>query len=813
MAPPHRPAPPPAVVQLDERRPGPRPNTKPKGASGTLAVNGYVQTREVLAEWSGQARYRTADAMYRSDPTVRAAVLMVLLPIVEAEWTVSPASDQDVDAEAAELVRRALLEHLDWTQVQWDLARPGLVYGHGLLEEVYEAVRWSLVLGEGDDQRELPPRDYWVPRSYGPRLPHTVQRWNMGDEGELVSVEQLVPGPNGLAQHRVMGAENLVLFTNEREGDDPTGTSLLRSMYRSWYAKDKLEIIDAIRAERAGVGIPVFYLGEHDEDAEAMEKAGADLRANEQAVIVLKGSKGQEGAQEFEMADMRAASTADVQASLQYHVTQILWGVLGAWQALGHGEVGARATATVQDDPFYLLLRFFAGRLASVWQRQAIPRLVGFNFDTDRMPVLGVGELQGVDVTTMAEALAALITAGAIESDDDLEAHLRRIMGLPEKKADDPEEEEPEGEAPPAPPADDPEAGEGDVPPLPEADAPEPEQADRPVPVREHQRRGRPVREHGRRKPTRREREQAEQQSTGLRAVLGDLVRAQLPEALAHALGAPAQPEPAWWREPTLLEADHVLLRPIAGVIEQQRIEYERLATPAAERLATYLASNLALNDPTTDLAPVPDALATDLADQLHQVLQRVASFGRVSVRHELRSQRGTARSLWAEHTVDAAVHVLATKPPRDPAKLDAWLRKRADRSADAIMRRLQSAAEAVGMRGSAVVQQVASTRLSATAGQALRAQAVATVAQALAAGREAETREAAERGLIDHAEYSAILDANCCGPCRSLDGAEYQVGSEDYERDYPPLYDCDGADACRCMMVLVSAREVTSEV
>lgn len=796
MTPPRPAAPPP--VQLVDAAKLPKPPTKPRGGSGTIASNGYVQTREVLSEWTGTARYRTADQMYRSDPTVRAALLMVLLPIVEAEWTVSPASEDEEDRAAAELVRRALLEHLDWSQVLWDVASPALRYGHGLVEETYEAVEWSLIIGEGDEQTELPKRPWWVPRQYGPRLPHTIQRWNLDDEGQLVSVEQTIAGSPGRQEHVVIPADSLVLWTNEKEGDDPTGTSLLRCMYRSWYAKDKLEVIDAIRAERAGVGLPLFWTGEYEDDADAMEAAGVEMRANEKGAMVLKGTKGTEGAQHFEMADMRAASTADVQASLQYHVTQILWGVLGAWQTLGHGEVGARATATVQDDPFYLLLRYFAGRLASVWQRQVIPRLVAFNFPTDRLPTIQVGELQGVDLAAFTQALAAAMTAGAITSDEELEAHVRRIMGLPEKSVEDePEEEEsppppPPGEEPPADPED-------DVPPLPgteDTDDPsQPQDRERDVPVREHERAGRPVRDHGRSKPKR-----------SLRQVLADLLRDELPAALALAAEAPATPQ--YWREPTALEREHVLLSQISGVIESQRQEYERLAEPAVLRVAEYLAGNLLANDPGTPLAPIPRALVDDLEQQLRTILTRTASFGRVSVRSELESQAASARGLTRQdppRDVDHAVQILAARPPKDPDKLDAWLRKRAAASADAITRRLESTADAVALRTSpTAIAEVAASRLSSTARAGLRAQAVATVAQSLSAGRQAETREAAAAGLIDHAEYSAILDANCCGPCRELDGETYTVDSEEYERDYPPLYACDGADACRCMMVVV---------
>lgn len=413
------------------------PPTKPAGGSGTQAANGIIVTREALAEFSGARLYATTDQMVRSDPVVRAALLMILLPLQEATYSVSPAGTDDVDLEAAELVRRDLLEHLDWPQLVWDLGNPAMRYGHGLAELRYQAVDWALTYEADGTMVEVPKRTYWVIDRVAPRLPHSIVRWNVDDEGDLQSVEQQLPARRGV-RLQTIEAWRLVVWTNEREGDNYLGTSMLRSAYRAWYVKEKLEVIDAIRAERAGVGVPIGWDGGEPGAAEVMEDLLAAIRANEEGAIVLHGTRGQDGAQDIEMLDMKAASTADVLGSLNYHVTQILWSVLGAWQQLGQGEVGARATASVQDDPFYLLLSALANRLCAVINRQVIPQLVAYNFPTDRWPRISVSDLQGADITMVAQAIAALLAAGAIEADDQLEAHLRDLLGLPAKQAEDP---------------------------------------------------------------------------------------------------------------------------------------------------------------------------------------------------------------------------------------------------------------------------------------------------------------------------------------------------------------------------------------
>lgn len=818
-----------------------RPKTEAKGSTGSVTVRGFVRTQETAQAWVGAARYRTSDSMYRTDPVVRAAVLMVVLPIIEAEWTVDPGGEDPDDLAKAELVRRALLEHLDWPQVLWDLVSPAVRYGHSVLESTWEAVEWELQLGEGDTASTLPKRPYWVPASYAPRPGHTIWRWNIENDGELTSVVQLAPrlvdvpgvavgGPLGdygqgsTAEYVPVElmADEILHWINERDGDELLGTSMLRCMWRAWFTKDKLEIIDAMRAEKAGMGVPVGWSGENEDEAAELETALANLRSGEETALVLKGSKDQPGAQHAEMMDMRAASTADVQASLHYHVTQILWGVLGAWQQLGQGEVGARATATVQDDPFYLLLGALANRVASRFNRTQVPKIVGYNLPGDVMPQLQIGTLQGVDITSVAEAISKLMLAGAITSDDDLEAHLRRIMGLPEQSAAEAGlptviDERFGGAAA----ADDPNV---DTTPVPSSDVTTEPAGGNPTPGATTATPGGPparsapasvaVPAHTRKPPVRQR----------MAAALQAMVEASLDDAVTAALAghgshshalARAQVETQLpgggtftsWRALTELEREHVLVGPIAGVIERQRQALQQQLEPVSVRLVEYLAGHLANSPEGAHLPPPPQQLRDDVQAGMARVLADTAAFGRATVRSELESQRGSARSM-SEATIEAARHALAARPPRDPEKLDAWLERRAATATRQFLQRVEGEAERIAVRSGTVERTTALAGLTRSAGLALRAQAVATVAQALNAGRRAEAEQAQADGRVAGAEYSAVMDVNSCDPCASLDGNSYQVGSAEYEQDYPPLYACDGADACRCMMVIVAADE-----
>ena len=219
----------PLSTQAPPKVNGSRPPTRPIGASGTRNFGGFIQPEELNREWVGQALYRTVDRMVRTDPVVRAALSMVMLPIAEAEWTVEAASADPEDAVVAEFVRRALLEHLDWRKVVWQ-AIPAR-YGHAVLEETYEPADWALSVPQPDgEQDDLPTRTYWVPAAYQPRLGRTIWRWMVDSTGRLESIiQQRLDPMTGQYSEVEIPTSQLVVIVNEQEGDDYTGVSVQRS--------------------------------------------------------------------------------------------------------------------------------------------------------------------------------------------------------------------------------------------------------------------------------------------------------------------------------------------------------------------------------------------------------------------------------------------------------------------------------------------------------------------------------------------------------------------------------------------------------
>jgi hypothetical protein len=75
-----------------------------------------------------------------------------------------------------------------------------------------------------------------------------------------------------------------------------------------------------------------------------------------------------------------------------------------------------------------------------------------------------------------------------------------------------------------------------------------------------------------------------------------------------------------------------------------------------------------------------------------------------------------------------------------------------------------------------------------------------ASVNAAIQSGRADEAQE--RKGEWDRVQYSAILDANTCGPCEEADGMEAESAD-----DLPPAPnpDCEGGPNCRCFHVYIA--------
>ena len=261
------------------------------GTSGTENFGGYIRKEDYNPEFDDwQKAVPLYDKMRRTDAQVRAMLQVIKLPLRGATWTCHPASDDPVDKLIADFCNKAIFDD-DSLEDSWQFCLRHILlqleFGVSVLEKVWK------VDEEG----------HYRFKRLAPRLPRTLREWHVDREGKLVALVQYAPVPHGTGgrktgghqrvpmygttmsyQYLTIPAEQLAVFTLEREGDNYQGNSLLRTIYRNWWFKDEAYRCTAVGLDRWGVGIPVAQLEEGhsltNADREVLRDVLKSVRAN-----------------------------------------------------------------------------------------------------------------------------------------------------------------------------------------------------------------------------------------------------------------------------------------------------------------------------------------------------------------------------------------------------------------------------------------------------------------------------------------------------------------------------------------------------
>lgn len=419
---------------------------KDVGASGTYITEGYIR-EEDNAVLDGLSGLRIYDMMRRTDAQVYATLLAMEQPIRTTKWTVQPAVNEDgevdeEDKEIAEFVEEALFRRMDTT---WDdflrQVLTMLPFGFSIFEKVYKPIEDRVYIGKLA-MRLARSVERWQTEDGKPGITQTLQNNNYTEKGGIKPYRISIP------------QEKLLVFSYRREGDNYEGVSVLRSAYKHWKIKDQLYRFDAVRHERASIGIPKITLGagSTETDREIAISMVKNIRGTEQTGVVLPNPDWV-----FEFVDLKGNSGTDIYEAIKHHNREISKNILAQFLELGDTQSGSRSLSEDQSGLFLLTLAGVAQQIADTINRFLIPELVKFNFDTDRFPTLEFNKLGDLEYDKWANALKTLADAGILTPDEDLEVFVRESMDLPPMMKKDgmqpqpgmPEEEAPEGEPSP----------------------------------------------------------------------------------------------------------------------------------------------------------------------------------------------------------------------------------------------------------------------------------------------------------------------------------------------------------------------------
>jgi len=359
------------------------------------------------------------DQMRRQDAQVKSVLQAVTLPLRRTPWRVDP---NGARPEVVELVAEDLglpiagqtappkvirqRDRFSWSQHLYE-ALLMLPFGFSAFEQVYRI--------DDAGQARL--------RKLGPRPAKTVESIQVAPDGGMISLTQWRSADVRTTQP--IPVNRLVMYVNELEGGNWLGNSILRPAYKNWLIKDRLLRVQAQTVERNGMGVPVYTAppGASKEDIDKGAALAQAYRSGENAgtglpydaTLKLLGVEG---------------DLPDADKPIRYHDEQIARAVLAHFLNLGT-ETGSWALGTTFANFFTLSLQTLAQSIADVATQHIVEDLVDLNWGTGEPAPRIVFDEIGSRLTATAPEIKALIDSGALVVDDELEAALRQMYGLP----------------------------------------------------------------------------------------------------------------------------------------------------------------------------------------------------------------------------------------------------------------------------------------------------------------------------------------------------------------------------------------------
>lgn len=422
------------------------------GATGTSMYGGY-SSADYNSDFNGKSAIDKYEEMRKTDATVNATINALKLPVLQAEYFIMPADANDPkQVEIAEFVRKNI-DGIEGGFRSWlNEALNYKVFGFYYFEKVYK----------------IKDGQVWL-RKLASRLPSAHSKWEMISDPKTPGITQQLPtipqNTDDKTTIREIPMSKLVLLTNNREGDNFEGVSVLRTAHKHWYIKDTLYKIDGIKHER-GAGILIIRTpdGNSDEDITKAEEMGTRFKINENAYIVVPGAKETGWDVDLLTKGIADQSTALLE-SVRHHDRAITQNILAQFIDLGAGSTGSYALSKDQTDFFILSERTTADYIAECLTRQMIEELVTMNFgEQEEYPRFVFGQIGSIDYAELSTAIEKLVGVGLVKVDGKMTEWTHKTFGLPEVKAEDvdaeadeaeeamnPEDAEPDdGEEPPA---------------------------------------------------------------------------------------------------------------------------------------------------------------------------------------------------------------------------------------------------------------------------------------------------------------------------------------------------------------------------
>lgn len=399
---------------------GVRKNLQAQGSSGT-EINGGYFSEEYLSKLQGERGADIWDEMRRSESQVRMVLTAAINILKAGTWEFEPAQDVPDGEKHAKFVEHVFKNRFDWDQFMQEVFT-FLPFGFSIFEQTHELVQNDPEFGT-----------FFCTKALSFRSQKTITRWNVEKgTGKLLSVDQQVVGDVANNSVVTMPSDVLVIFTNEKEGDNYEGISVLRGMYGAWLRKQLYLKLAAIGVEKYALGVVVGKVPSGKENSDELAKYKLMLEtytSHESAYLIFP-----EG---WEITLQKHEFDAEkIKSLILLENTEMINAMVANFLALGtNGAGGSYNLGEGLTKFFVLALKAYANIVCGKFNREILPKEVRMNFGPQKAyPKLKASGIDDNAGTALADIIQKLKAANAITTDEGLEEHLRKRFMLPKRE-------------------------------------------------------------------------------------------------------------------------------------------------------------------------------------------------------------------------------------------------------------------------------------------------------------------------------------------------------------------------------------------
>ena len=417
--------------------------TKELGRTGLIEYSGHVYEEQMRQLASYVIRTRIYREMSDNDSVIGAMLFAIQMLIRQCEWRVQPGGNSQADMQAKAFLEECMKDmSSSWADIISEILS-FLIYGWSFHEIVYKRR-----LGENrDPTKNSRYNDGLIGwRKMPIRAQETLWTWIFDNEGGIQAMRQQPPPDY---QFRVIPIEKALLFRTSIRKNNPEGQSILRTAYRTWYFKKRIETYEAIGVERELAGYPVVYVPaewtdvnatQGEKDAyNAMKQLVTNIRRDEQEGAILPAIYDDQNNQlvRLELLTSGGRRNFDTNVIINRLDQRLAMTVMADFVLLGTAtDNGSYALSSDKTRMFSMAIKAWLDMIGAVFNRHAIPRLFAMNnIKLEKLPEIVHSDIETPDLNELGNYIQKLSGAGMpLFPDAELENYIKAAANLPVNK-------------------------------------------------------------------------------------------------------------------------------------------------------------------------------------------------------------------------------------------------------------------------------------------------------------------------------------------------------------------------------------------